>query len=88
MICARRCGTSAVFPRYLTEDFGPGMDPEAQVTCKRIEDGVHRMGLLVDELLNLARVGRHALNLQATRLNSIIEEVVSLLQPEVERPGG
>ena len=37
----------------------------------------------MDELLNLARVGRHALSLQSTRLNSIIEEVVSLLQPEV-----
>ncbi len=40
------------------------------------------MGLLVDELLNLARVGRHALKLQATGLNSIVEEVVSMLQPE------
>ena len=34
--------------------------------------------------LNLARVGRHALNLQATALNSVIEDVVSLLQPETE----
>ena len=42
------------------------------------------MGLLVDELLNLARVGRHALQLQATGLNSIVEEVVSLLQPETK----
>ena len=42
------------------------------------------MGLLVDELLNLARVGRHALNLQVTSLNSVIEDVVSLLQPEIE----
>jgi light-regulated signal transduction histidine kinase (bacteriophytochrome) len=41
------------------------------------------MGLLVDELLNLARVGRHALKQEATQLNSIIEDVISLLQPEV-----
>jgi len=41
------------------------------------------MGLLVDELLNLARLGRHALNLQRAELNSIVEEVVSLLQPEI-----
>jgi light-regulated signal transduction histidine kinase (bacteriophytochrome) len=32
----------------------------------------------------LARVGRHALNLQVGSLNSIIEDVVSLLQPEAE----
>ena len=40
-------------------------------TFERIEDGAHRMGQLVDELLNLARVGRHALKLRATELNSI-----------------
>jgi PAS domain S-box-containing protein len=72
------------FSRILTEDFGPGMAPEARHHLQRIEDGVHRMGLLVDELLNLARVGRHALDIQATTLNSVIEEVVSLLQPETE----
>jgi PAS domain S-box-containing protein len=72
------------FSRILIEDFGPGMAPEARSHLQRIEDGAHRMGMLVDELLNLARVGRHALRLQTTRLNSVIEEVVSLLQPEIE----
>jgi PAS domain S-box-containing protein len=71
------------FSKILSEDFGAGMPEEAQSHLQRIQDGVHRMGLLVDELLNLARVGRHAINLQATRLNLVIEEVVSLLQPEV-----
>jgi len=72
------------FSKILSEDFGPGMPAEAQNHLKRIEDGAHRMGLLVDELLNLARVGRHALHLQATGLNFLIEDVVSLLQPETE----
>ena len=60
------------------------MDPEAARHLQRIEEGTRRMGRLVDELLNLARVGRHALNLHLTPLNSLIEEVVSLLQPEVQ----
>jgi signal transduction histidine kinase len=72
------------FSKILMEDFGPGMPLEAQSHLKRIEDGAQRMGLLVDELLNLARVGRHALQIQPTRLNSVIDEVVSLLQPDVE----
>lgn len=72
------------FARILTEDFGPTMPPEARGHLQRIEDGAHRMGLLVDELLNLARVGRHAVKLQTVGLNSIVEEVVSLLQPEVQ----
>jgi len=72
------------FSKILLEDFGPAMAPEARAHLDRIQDGARRMGLLVDELLNLARVGRHALHLQATTLNSSIEEVVSLLQPETE----
>lgn len=72
------------FSKILSEDFGPGMPAEAQIHLKRIEDGVRRMGVLVDELLNLARVGRHALRLEAAGLNSIVEEVVSLLQPEIK----
>jgi PAS domain S-box-containing protein len=70
------------FSRILIDDFAPTMDPEARHHLQRIEEGTHRMGLLVDELLNLARVGRHTLSLQVTKLNAIIEEVVSLLQPE------
>jgi PAS domain S-box-containing protein len=72
------------FSKILIEDFGPAMNPEARRHLERIGDGVHRMGLLVDELLNLARVGRHAINLQPTKLNSVVEDVVSLLQPETE----
>ncbi len=72
------------FSRILMEDFGSEMNPEAQRHLQRIEEGVRRMGLLVDELLNLARVGRHALKLQPTALNPVIEEVVSLLQPETQ----
>lgn len=72
------------FSKILSEDFGSGMPPEAQSHLKRIEDGARRMGLLVDELLNLARVGRHDLELRPTRLNLVIDEVVALLQREAE----
>ncbi len=72
------------FSKILIEDFGPAMAPEARGHLERIQDGTRRMGLLVDELLNLARIGRHALHLQVSGLNSIIEEVVTLLQPEAE----
>jgi signal transduction histidine kinase len=72
------------FSKILSEDFGPSLAPEARQHLQRIQDGAHRMGLLVDELLNLARVGRHALHLQAARLNLLIEEVVTLLQPDAQ----
>jgi PAS domain S-box-containing protein len=72
------------FSRILIEDFGAAMEPEAQQHLRRIQDGTQRMGLLVDGLLNLARVGRHALKLQDSGLNLIVDAVVSLLQPEAE----
>jgi PAS domain S-box-containing protein len=72
------------FSRILIEDFGPRMEVQARQHLQRIADGVQHMGLLVDELLNLARLGRHALHLQVTELNSVIDDVVSLLQPETE----
>jgi PAS domain S-box-containing protein len=72
------------FSRILIEDFGAAMPPEALQHLKRVEEGTQRMGLLVDGLLNLARIGRQALKLQSTSLNSVVEEVVCLLQPETE----
>jgi PAS domain S-box-containing protein len=70
------------FARILTEDCGPSLSQEGQRYLLRIIDGTQRMGLLVDELLKLARLGRHALVLQPTDLNSIVEDIVILLEPE------
>ena len=40
------------------------------------------MGRLVDDLLNLARVGRQDLRVQITGLKSLVEEVMTDLEPE------
>ena len=70
------------FSKMLVEEFGSTLDPTAQHYLGRIQSGTQKMGLLVDELLNLARVGRSALNRQPTRLNSIVAEVIAMLQPD------
>ena len=72
------------FSRMLAEEFGSTLDPNAQQYLERIQFGAQKMGLLVDELLNLARVGRHPLHRQPTRLNRIVAEVVAMLQPDYE----
>jgi signal transduction histidine kinase len=72
------------FSRMLVEEFGSTLDPNAHHYLERIQAGTKEMGLLVDGLLDLARVGRHALSLQPTRLNSIVAEVIAILQPETE----
>ncbi len=72
------------FSRILVEEFGATLDPGAQHYLDRIQSGTQKMGLLVDELLRLARVGRHALNLQTSSLNAMVAEVITILQPETE----
>lgn len=72
------------FSKILMEDFGPTLGLEAKGYLDRVQEGTFKMGQLVDELLSLARVGRQSLNLQATGLNSIIAEVVSLLESETK----
>jgi light-regulated signal transduction histidine kinase (bacteriophytochrome) len=64
------------------EEFGSTLDPRAQRYLQRIQAGAKKMGLLIDELLNLARVGRQALRLEPTAFNSIVDEVMAILEPD------
>ncbi|HXM64121.1 MAG TPA: PAS domain S-box protein [Terriglobales bacterium] len=72
------------FSKMLVEEFGSTLDPTAQHYLDRIQSGTQKMGQLVDELLALARVGRHEINRQPTMLDSIVAEVIAILQPETE----
>ena len=68
----------------LLEEFGSTLDPGAQHYLDRIQAGTQKMGLLVDELLSLAKLGRHAIGRQAVRLNPVVEEVVTMLEPDIQ----
>jgi PAS domain S-box-containing protein len=74
----------AGFSRILVKEFGPAMPAEAQEHLQRIEDAVSRMGQLIDALLKLAVIRRQPLRLRRNELNPIVDEVVSMLQPECE----
>ena len=70
------------FSRMLADEYGSGLDSTAQRYLERIQHGTRQMGLLVDDLLNLARIGRQDLRRQATALNSLVDEVLADLKPE------
>lgn len=72
------------FSKMLTEEFGSTLPPEAQHHLQRIQEGTRRMGLLVDDLLNLGRIGRHEVRLQVTGLNSVVNETLADLKAECE----
>lgn len=72
------------FSKLLTEEYGSTLPPDAQHHLQRIQEGTRRMGMLVDDLLNLARLGRRELSLQVSGLKSVVDEVIAELAYECE----
>ena len=72
------------FSKMLEEEVGATLGPDAHHYLDRIQTGTQKMGLLVDELLNLARVGRHVLRPQLSQINSIVADIIAMLQPDSE----
>jgi PAS domain S-box-containing protein len=70
------------FSKLLSEEFGATLAPEGQHLVQRIQEGTRRMGLLVDDLLNLGRIGRHEVRRQVTGLNSLVNEAIADLAQE------
>ncbi|MFQ5927231.1 MAG: PAS domain S-box protein, partial [Terriglobia bacterium] len=72
------------FAKILVEEVGPRLDAGARHYLERVQQGTGQMGCLVDDLLNLARLGRQEPSRQMTGLNSLVEEVLAELKPETE----
>ncbi len=70
------------FSKILADEFGANLPPDAQHHLQRIQDGTLRMGLLVDDLLNLARVGRRDLSLRPSGLRPMVDDLIRELAPE------
>src|SRR2546423_7481377 len=63
------------FARILHEDFAPILPPDAGRYLENIRNGSRNMSRLVDDLLNLARVGRQELKRQTVALGGLVNEV-------------
>jgi len=70
------------FSKILTEDYGPQLDPGARRCLDRVQSGAQQMGRLVDDLLNLAKVGRQPLSREITSLNVVLDAALQELAPE------
>jgi len=73
------------FSRILVEEFGPQLDPTARRYLERMQKGVRTMAQLVDDLLQLARIGRQEVRRQVTGLGPLVEEVLADLETESRR---
>jgi len=67
------------FARILREDFAAQLDPEARDYLHRVCKGAQRMGLLIDDLLQLSRVGRGEMVPAEVDLSAMADEIVAQL---------
>jgi PAS domain S-box-containing protein len=68
------------FSAALMEDYGEGLDAEARFFIARIRAGTKRMGTLIDDLLELSRLGRRALVLQPVNLADLAAPLLEELR--------
>ncbi len=67
------------FSKLLVDEFKAELPPKAQEYVDVVRESVKQMGTLIDDLLNLGRVGRKELRVEVTGLNSLVTEVVQEL---------
>src|SRR5262245_3409612 len=74
------------FAQILSDDYGEVLDGTARRYLERVRRGAQRMGVLIDELLELARVSRVGLAPTAVDLSAMAHEVIAdLAAAEPER---
>jgi signal transduction histidine kinase/uncharacterized membrane protein len=69
------------FARMLQEDYGQTFDYEAHRYLNVIRDNAQRMGTLIDDLLNLARLNRKEISKQTIFPKDLIDQIVHDLRP-------
>lgn len=68
------------FSKALLEDYADKLDETGRDYLSRVRAGTQRMGLLIDDLLNLSRVTRTEMRLENTDLSEIAQSVATELR--------
>ena len=71
------------FAQTLAEEMGSHLSPTSRDYLERIQQGAVQMGVMVDDLLKLARLGRQPLNPRLTSLTEIVGAVIAELESEI-----
>ena len=72
------------FTRILKEDYAQGLPTIAISYLDRVLKAVNHMGQLVDDLLNLGRIGRTDLTRKKVKLNDLVQQALEELPPRTE----
>ena len=68
------------FSQALAEDYAGKLDAQGENYIARVRAATQRMGLLIDDLLNLSRVTRAELHREGVNMTAIAQSVVAELQ--------
>jgi PAS domain S-box-containing protein len=71
------------FSRLLSEHLGTTVDEKTSHYLKRVQEGTRHMGRLVDDLLNLAQLGRQDVRPRRVSLAELVTDVVAVLAPDL-----
>jgi|GEM_PF-6620054 len=69
------------FSQFLVEDFGSMLPEEGKMYVERMSQNAKRMERLIDDLLELSRVGRIKEPYEETDIDELLNEVISTLAP-------
>jgi PAS domain S-box-containing protein len=70
------------FARILKEEYAGELSQDGVRYLDRVLDAANHMGHLVDDLLNLARIGRREIARQRVQLEDVVREAIAELPPE------
>lgn len=71
----------------LREDFGNDLPKSAQSYFEYISDATKKMGLLINDLIELSRIGRVNEKKMSLPFGEIVESATSMLNPQIEAKG-
>lgn len=70
------------FSQVLLEDYVDALDEKAKHYLQRVRAGTQNMGRLIDDLLNLSRIGRQPMEKKTVNLETIAREAYKTLEDE------
>jgi PAS domain S-box-containing protein len=70
------------FSRLLLDESGPKLDASARHYAERIHQAADKMTTLVDDLVNLSRIGRQDLSRREVQLTPLVEDVIGQFRQE------
>lgn len=74
------------YARILMDDYAATIDEEGKRFLENIQKNARRMGTLIDDLLNLSRLGRAQLQKTPIRMSAMVQEVVDELRSQSSSP--